>query len=56
VVFDEYNPYFAGYVQRVPEGSDIFAVLGNQPGELRTLLQNSQMHRPIIAPHRASGA
>jgi hypothetical protein len=47
---DEYNQYYAGYVQRVPEGSDIFAVLSNQPDELRTLLQKvsdeQANHRP----------
>lgn len=37
---DEYAPYYAGYIQRVPEGSDIFALLSHQPDELRTLLQD----------------
>jgi uncharacterized damage-inducible protein DinB len=36
---DEYAPFYAGYVQRVPEGSDIFALLSRQPDDLRTLLQ-----------------
>ncbi len=36
---DEYAPFYAGYVQRVPEGSDIFALLSGQPDDLRALLQ-----------------
>jgi hypothetical protein len=36
---DEYGTYFGRYVQRVPEGSDIFALLSSQPDELRALLQ-----------------
>jgi uncharacterized damage-inducible protein DinB len=36
---DEHAPYYAGYIQRVPEGSDIFALLSDQPDELRVLLQ-----------------
>jgi uncharacterized damage-inducible protein DinB len=36
---DEYAPFYAGYIGRVPEGADIFAVLSSQPEELRTLLQ-----------------
>jgi uncharacterized protein (TIGR03083 family) len=37
---DEYGSYYAGYIQRVPEGSNIFDVLSRQPDELRSLLQN----------------
>lgn len=37
---DEYAPFYAGYVQRVPEGSDIFDLLRRQPDELRALLAN----------------
>jgi hypothetical protein len=47
---DEYNEYYAGYVQRVPEGSDIFAVLSSQPGELRTLLQNVSDAQANVRP------
>lgn len=36
---DEYAPFYAGYVQRIPEGSDIFALLSTQPDEVRALLQ-----------------
>jgi hypothetical protein len=37
---DEYFTYYAGYIQRVPQGSDLFAILSQQPEELRALLQN----------------
>ncbi|MCC6803549.1 MAG: DinB family protein [Anaerolineae bacterium] len=37
---DEFAPYYAGYIQRVPDGIDIFAVLSRQPDDLRALLQN----------------
>src|SRR5664279_449021 len=37
---DEYVPYYAGYVERVPEGSDIFALLSHHPEGIRALLQN----------------
>jgi hypothetical protein len=36
----EYGSYYEGYIQRVPEGSDIFDILSRQPDELRTLVQN----------------
>ena len=36
---DEYAPFYAGYVQRVPEGGDILALLSDQPDQLRVLLQ-----------------
>ena len=35
---DEYAPFYAGYVQRVPDGADVLAVLSQQPDELRALL------------------
>src|SRR4051812_23638311 len=37
---DEYKSFFGGYVQRVPENTDIIALLTSQPDELRTLLQS----------------
>jgi hypothetical protein len=37
---DEYFSYYGTYIQRVPPGSDIFALLSQQPDELRMLLQN----------------
>lgn len=36
---DEFAPYYGGYIQRVPPGADLFALLAAQPGELRALLQ-----------------
>src|SRR5262249_12977239 len=36
---DEYTSFYAGYVELVPEGSDIFAILSAQPDELRALMQ-----------------
>src|SRR5690242_13258264 len=36
---NEYNPYYAGYVKRVPDG-DVFAFMAQQPGTLRALLAN----------------
>jgi len=37
---DEYVPFYAGYVQRVPENSDIIALMSSQPDELQSLLKN----------------
>ena len=37
---DEYKSFFTGYIQRVPENTDIIALLTSQPDELRKLLQN----------------
>lgn len=37
---DEYAPFYAGYVGRVAEGSDIFALMQQQPDDLRTLLKD----------------
>ena len=36
---DEYNEFYAGYVARVPEGGDIFALLSQQPDDLTALLE-----------------
>jgi uncharacterized damage-inducible protein DinB len=35
---DEYAPFYAGYIARVPDGIDLFALLRRQPDDLRTLL------------------
>lgn len=37
---DEFAPFYAGYVQRVPKDADVFDRLRSQPDELRALLQN----------------
>jgi uncharacterized damage-inducible protein DinB len=34
----EYSSFYAGYVGRVPEGGDLFALLRGQPDDLRALL------------------
>jgi uncharacterized damage-inducible protein DinB len=47
---DEYAPFYAGYVQRVPEGSDLFALLNGQPEALRALLQNVSDDQAGIRP------
>lgn len=36
---EEYGSYHAGYVQRVPEETDLFALLRRQPKDLRSLLE-----------------
>ena len=53
---DEYAPFYAGYVQRVPPGSDIFALFNSQPDELRALLVKFPMPRPMPTLPPASGA
>jgi hypothetical protein len=47
---DEYNAYYDGYVRRVPEGSDIFALLNSQPDELRALLQGVSDAQANVRP------
>ena len=37
---DEFVPFYAGYVQRVPENSDIIALMSSQPDQLQSLLKN----------------
>jgi hypothetical protein len=36
---DEYHPYYGAYVDRVPEGADVLALLAAQVGELDRLLR-----------------
>ncbi len=45
---DEYAPFYAGYVARVPEG-DIVAVLGAQLGVTRVLLEHVPEERALYA-------
>jgi uncharacterized damage-inducible protein DinB len=35
---DEYGAYYGGYINRVPEGADVFALLASEPDDLRALL------------------
>ena len=36
---DEHGAYYSTYINRVPQGSDVMALLSAQPNELRTLLK-----------------
>jgi uncharacterized damage-inducible protein DinB len=47
---DEYAPYYGRYIERIPDGSDIFAVLSGQPEELRKLLQEVSDEQANIRP------
>ncbi len=47
---DEYNAYYGGYIGRVPEGSDVFALMSAQPEEVRTLLQNVSEAQANVRP------
>lgn len=47
---DEYAGFYAGYVQRVPPGSDLFALLAQQPDDLRTLLQSVADEQASVRP------
>ena len=47
---DEYAPFYAEYVQRVPEGSDILMLLSRQPDELCTLLETVSDEQANIHP------
>lgn len=38
---DEFAPYYGQYIGRVPEGADVFAVLTQQPDDLRALLRTT---------------
>lgn len=46
----KYGEYYSGYIQRVPEGSDLFALLTHQPDELRTLLQTVSDDQANVHP------
>lgn len=47
---DEYNPYYDGYIQRVPANADIFEVLSRQPEDLRALVQNVSEEQANVPP------
>ena len=47
---DEYNEFYAGYIQRVPEGADLLALLNSQPEALRALLQNITDEQASVSP------
>jgi hypothetical protein len=45
----EYNPYYMGYIQRVPEGN-IFDILSNQLTELKELLSSVSTEQANFRP------
>src|SRR5258708_15754326 len=45
----EYNPYYAGYIQRVPDG-DLFAFFAQQIDTLRTLLSKLSPEQANFRP------
>jgi uncharacterized damage-inducible protein DinB len=47
---DEYGEFYTGYINRVPDGADIFDVLRQQPDNLRTLLQNVDDRAASVRP------
>ena len=47
---DEFVAFYAGYVQRVPENSDIIALMTSQPDELQNLLQNVTDSQANVRP------
>lgn len=47
---DEYAPYYAGYIGRVPDGADLSAVLAQQPDELRALLAATSEDTANVRP------
>ncbi len=47
---DEYFHYYGNYINRVPEGSDVLAILGSQLDELKTLLHNIDDERACARP------
>ena len=47
---DEYNEFYGGYVASVPESSDLFALMRQQPDELRDLLRDVTDEQANIRP------
>lgn len=47
---DEFNAFYGGYVQRVPQGADLFALLAAQPAELRALLKGISEEQASVKP------
>ncbi|MDX1993724.1 MAG: DinB family protein [bacterium] len=47
---DEYGSYYAAYVGRVPPDSDIFALLRQQPADLRDLLASVSEDQTMVRP------
>ncbi|MBX3084884.1 MAG: DinB family protein [Anaerolineae bacterium] len=47
---DEYGEFYAGYIKRVPEGSDLLALLATQPDDLRALLSSQTDAQASVRP------
>ena len=47
---DEFVAFYAGYIQRVPENSDIIALMSSQPDELQSLLKNVTDEQANVHP------
>ena len=47
---DEHGAYYLTYINRVPEGSDILAVLSAQPDALKALLQGVSEEQANVRP------
>lgn len=47
---DEYAKFYAGYVNHVPEGADLLALLAAQPDDLRDLLRGTDDSAAGIRP------
>jgi uncharacterized damage-inducible protein DinB len=47
---DEYAGFYAGYVERIPEGIDLWVLLGDQPGELAALLSHLDDEQASVHP------
>lgn len=47
---DEYAPFYAGYVNRVPEGADLFELLSRQPDELKALVSGLSEDQANVRP------
>jgi uncharacterized damage-inducible protein DinB len=46
----EYGEYYGRYIQRVPEGGDLFAIMSSQPDELKALLKNVSEAQADVRP------
>lgn len=47
---DEHGQYYSTYINRVPDGADLFAVLSAQPDELTALLQRVSAEQATTRP------
>ncbi len=47
---DEYSPFYAGYVKRVPESGDIFEILAGQPSALGSMLKSVADEQANVHP------